>query len=367
MAAPNYTQRAKQFQPGEGIIGQVFQTGRPVVIPDVRKDPQGIGRGWGMRSEMAAPLLIGNRVIGVIHVESVRRNAFATDDIRLLSTLALQLAIILDSAQAHRDLADHARQLKDAYTKLADIEQSKDQLVQNLSHELRTPMTFLKGYVELVLEEAFGPVPSALHEPLQIVSQKTDAVVSLVERLINLQTLRSETLEAEPLALANLIAEVADRWKLTAQRAGVEIKLDMVPGLPLVAANRRQMVEALENLLSNAIKFSPDGGLVTIRLLAERESVHVEIADTGIGIPPDKLSKVFGPFYQVDGTTKRHFSGIGVGLALVRQIIEAHGGRVWAESKGLGQGSTFHIALPTVSTSHALHTHPLAAAPAAHC
>ena len=111
------------------------------------------------------------------------------------------------------------------------------------------------------------------------------------------------------------------------------------------------LAEALENLLSNAIKFSPQGGRVRVSLHVEREVVCLEIADTGIGIPPDKLSKIFDRFYQVDGTATRRFGGVGVGLALVRQIIHAHGGQVWAESKGPNRGSTFHLALPTVAMS----------------
>ena len=108
------------------------------------------------------------------------------------------------------------------------------------------------------------------------------------------------------------------------------------------------LAEALDNLLNNAVKFNSRGGRVSVRLYAELEFVHVEIADTGVGIAPDKLRRVFERFYQVDGTTRRRFGGAGVGLALVRRIVEAHGGRVWAESAGPGRGSTFHFALPTV-------------------
>ena len=108
------------------------------------------------------------------------------------------------------------------------------------------------------------------------------------------------------------------------------------------------LAEALDNLLNNAVKFNSRGGQVKVCLRAEPEFVHIEVTDTGIGIPPAKLSKVFDRFYQVDGTPRRRFGGAGVGLALVRRIVEAHGGRVWAESPGPGRGSTFHLALPTV-------------------
>jgi two-component system phosphate regulon sensor histidine kinase PhoR len=127
--------------------------------------------------------------------------------------------------------------------------------------------------------------------------------------------------------------------------------LDVPAGLPLLAGDRKQLAEAFDNLFSNAIKFSPKGGQITLRVQNENEAVHVEVTDTGIGIPPDKLPRVFDRFYQVDGTVRRRFGGAGVGLAVARQIVEAHGGHIWAESEGLGRGSTFHLALPTAPIS----------------
>ena len=339
-------QRTLRVQPGQGLTGRVFKTGKPIVVPDVRQNSQYLRTASETLCEMDAPLMVGERVIGVINVESVRHNAFQDDDLRLLSALAGQLAIILDNVQAHRDLAVHAQQLQEAYNELAEAEKLKDQLIQNISHELRTPLTFLKGYSELMLEEAFGEIPPAFHDPLRIVRQKTDTVVRLIERIISLQAMNPQSLELGPLDVANLVDEAVDRWKPQMLQAGLEASLDVVPDLPPVVGDRKRLAEALDNLLSNLVKFSPRGGQATIRLRAQHELIHAEISDTGIGIPPDKLGKVFNRFYQVDGTSRRRFGGAGVGLALVRKIVEAHGGRVWAESPGLGQGSTFHLVLP---------------------
>ena len=343
--------RVVRIQPGQGIVGWVAQTGQPVVVPDTTQDPRYIEANPETRSEMAAPLLADHRVIGVINVESTRPNAFSAADLQLLSALAGQLAIILDNTQAHRDLTERAQQLQDAYAELAEAEQLRDQLIQNLSHELRTPMTFVKGYVELMQEEAFGPLPPKLREPLTIVSQKTYTVERLVERIVTLQAVRPGTLTLEPLTLDGLVQEVVEHWQPKALQAGIEIMLDVPAGLPLLAGDRKQLAEAFDNLFSNAIKFSPKGGQITLRVQNENEAVHVEVTDTGIGIPPDKLPRVFDRFYQVDGTVRRRFGGAGVGLAVARQIVEAHGGHIWAESEGLGRGSTFHLALPTAPIS----------------
>jgi signal transduction histidine kinase len=339
-------QRSLRVQPGQGLTGWVFKTGKPIVVPDVRQASRYLKMASETLCEMDAPLMVGERVIGVINVESARLNAFQDEDLHLLSALAGQLAIILDNVQAHRDLADRAQQLQEAYNELAEAEKLKDQLIQNISHELRTPLTFLKGYSELMLEEAFGEIPPAFHDPLRIVRQKTDTVVRLIERIISLQAMNPQSLELGPLNLANLVDEAVDRWKPQMLRAGLEARLDVVPELPPVVGDRKRLAEALDNLLSNIVKFSPRGGQATIRLRAQHELIHAEISDTGIGIPPDKLGKVFNRFYQVDGTSRRRFGGAGVGLGLVQKIVEAHGGRVWAESPGLGQGSTVHLVLP---------------------
>ena len=320
--------QALRLQPGEGLTGWAFQRAQAVVVSNVRQDPRYVETDSTTLSEMDAPLLVGERPIGVVNVESQRPNAFSISDLQLLSTLAGQLAVILDNAQAHRDLADRARQLEEAYNRLAEAEELKDQLVQNISHELRTPMTYIKGYTELMLTEAFGTLPPALREPLETVNQKTEAVARLVRRIVALQAMNPLSLSLEPLALPDLLGEATESWSLQAQRSDIEISLDLPDQLPPIAGDRKQLLEAFDNLFSNAIKFSPRGGQVHVTAHREAELVHIALSDTGIGIPSDKLSRVFDRFYQVDGTTRRRFGGAGVGLALVRQIVEAHGGHV---------------------------------------
>jgi len=162
---------------------------------------------------------------------------------------------------------------------------------------------------------------------------------------------RPDTLKLEPLRLTQLTQEATDRWRRRAQQAGVQLEWSPPAELPPIVGDRQRLAEALDYLLGNAIKFNGKDGQVTITLRAEHETAHLEIADTGIGIPSDKLARIFDRFYQVDGTTQRRFNGAGVGLALVKQIVEAHGGQVWAESTGPGHGSIFHLVVPTAPAS----------------
>jgi signal transduction histidine kinase/SAM-dependent methyltransferase len=332
--------------PGTGITGWVFETGQSILIPDVRNEPRYIEVNPHTLSEMAAPLIASGRVIGVVNVESTRLDTFSSEDVDLLAALAGQLAIILDNVQARRELAVHVRQLQRAYDELAEAERLKDQMVQNISHELRTPMTYIKGYTDLMLAEAFGPLPVGLREFVEIVSRKADSLAHLIERIVALQATGAEDFHFEPVKLSDLAQDVIERWRSQAQQVGLELAADLPDDLPMIACDRRQLVEVLGNLMSNAVKFSGRGGRVKLAAHREAGLVHIEVADNGIGIPPDKLGRVFDRFYQVDGTTRRQFGGAGVGLALVQRIVEAHGGRAWAESAGSNQGSKFHVMLP---------------------
>ncbi len=128
--------------------------------------------------------------------------------------------------------------------------------------------------------------------------------------------------------------------------AKVEVRWEVAPDLSLLMADPDLLGQVVVNLLDNALKFSPGGGVVTVRAWPEGDEVIIAVSDQGIGIPPDKLGRIFERFYQVDGSTSRRFGGMGIGLALCKAIVEAHGGRIWAESAGEGQGSTFYVALP---------------------
>jgi histidine kinase len=180
----------------------------------------------------------------------------------------------------------------------------------------------------------------------------------MVNRLLTLQTLDTRVLEKIQLDVGHLLREIVRAWETRATQAGVKLRLEVSPDLPLLWAEYDLLSQVIVNLLDNAIKFSPNGGTVTARAYAtaadqehvavgsQQPAVMVEVSDQGIGIPPEKLELLFRRFYQVDGSSTRQFGGMGIGLALCKAIVEAHGGRIWAESEGEGRGSTFYVALP---------------------
>lgn len=338
--------QAARLKLGEGIAGQVAATGRPIYVPDTHAiefiffDPI-------VRSLLCVPMVVHERVIGALAIDKDTPNAFTPDDERVLTIAAAQASVALENARLYQDLQERARRLEQAYAELQEVDRLKDELVQNVSHELRTPLTFIKGYVELLLAGEMGDLTKEQRESLSIVADKTDMVSRLVADIMLLQQIEHESLRWTDIDLGQAARRALQSHEAAATQAGLTLRAIVPPDFPLVRADRDRLNQVFDNLLGNAIKFSPNGGEITIQLADAGEMVQVAISDTGIGIPPDQLERIFERFYQVDGSVTRKYGGAGLGLAIVKRIVEAHGGRIWANSE-LGRGSTFTFTLPKV-------------------
>ncbi len=223
-----------------------------------------------------------------------------------------------------------------------EIERMKSDFVATVSHELRTPLTSLRGFVELMLKREYPP--EKRREFLEVILRESQRLTDLVNDVLDLQRIESgqQVFRFEPVSLAEVVQHTADVF------AGVgeahPIAVEIPPDVPLVFADPELVHQVISNLVSNALKYSPAGRVVCIGARAEPGQVLVWVRDEGIGIPPDALSKIFSRFYRVHDTATRNIGGSGLGLALVKEIVEAHGGKVWAESR-LHQGSTFYFTL----------------------
>lgn len=307
---------------------------------------------------IAVPFWAKGRLLGVLSVGGPGRRGtaapcpYATSDIagaeqvHLLGAIAQQVAGAIENAQLVQALRQRAESLERAYAELAEADRLKDELIQNISHELRTPLTFVKGYADLLANGDLGPLLSEQAEAVQMIVQKANVLVRLVSDIISLHAVSPSTLVPQQINLTDLAESIIarlDPQKLLAE-AGIALRCDFAPNVPPVRADPDRMAQVLENLLSNAIKFSPDGGQITVRIWPEDGLVYTAVSDTGIGIPPDKLARIFERFYQVDGSTTRRFGGAGLGLTLCKQIVEAHGGQIYVESE-LDKGTTFWFTL----------------------
>jgi signal transduction histidine kinase len=228
-------------------------------------------------------------------------------------------------------------------TEFKEIERLKDEMLSAVSHEMRTPLTAILGFTELLLEGEGDPAEEKTH--LATINREAERLNRLVNNFIDLQRMRTgrQVYSFQDVAMRPLLAEVIGQFAGISPRH--QLTLDCPQELPTVRGDGERLREAVINLVSNAVKYSPKGGTVAVAGHYDGEHVIISVRDEGIGIPPELQEMIFERFYRVDNTDRRLFTGAGLGLAVVWEIVTAHGGRVWVESTP-GQGSTFYVQLP---------------------
>ena len=223
---------------------------------------------------------------------------------------------------------------------------AREEAIQNVSHELRTPLTLMLGYAEFMESGEIGQITPDQAEALHIIAQQGRRLQFIFNSLLTLQNFQPEDVLMSRLDLVAWLCTAGSAWRHLASESNVTIRLDIPEHLPPVMAASNYLDLVIGNLLDNAIKFSPLGGEIVVSARVEDGNILISVADQGIGIPQEELASIFNRFYQIDSTTTRRFRGMGIGLALCQTIVTAHDGRIWAESAGLNQGSTFFITLP---------------------
>lgn len=337
--------RGARMRLGEGVSGEVVRQSQLIYVKDAHSDPNFLFFDSVVRSLLVVPLVVRDKAIGTMTVDSAKVNAFSDSDLQLMTVAAAQVSVAISNARVIEELEERAAELAVAYEELKESDRLKDELVQNVSHELRTPLTFVKGYAELVLDGTMGEINERQQGALKIVSEKSTDIARLIEDIIVLQRISASNLQLETVSLSELVAASAAGHSLAAESKGIKITCTTPRAEVFATLDKARMNQVLDNLIGNAMKFSPDGGTISIALQEADDSVRLVISDQGIGVPNEKQTRIFERFYQVDGTATRRFGGTGVGLAIVKRVVDAHQGQVWVESK-LGTGSTFFVMLP---------------------
>jgi signal transduction histidine kinase len=279
-------------------------------------------------------------------------------DQETLDRVVTQQIIELHAAlqETNRTLEERVRErtseLRHALDRLTEISQIKANLISNISHELRTPLAHIKGYIELLAEEQLGPLSSDQEQAMDVIQRASVRLGRLIEDLIEFSTASREglRLQMQDITLPDLASDVIERSQEKAEKAGVTLQTEIEPGLPPLRADPDRLSWVLYQLMDNGIKFTPSGGNVTFTAKQEDKQVLLKIQDTGIGIPSEKVKEIFEPFHQLDASPTRRYGGTGLGLALVRLILEAHGTVMRVESEE-GEGSAFSFPLLTVHGS----------------
>ncbi len=263
--------------------------------------------------------------------------------------------------EAYRELSDKNERLAAAVERMHEVDRLKSNFLATVSHELRTPLTSVIGYSEMLIEGLAGALNGEQKEYVQIIMEKGDHLLQLITGILDVSRVDSGPLHLarEALPLSEMAAAILSAMAPLARRKRVELRLEARERVPRVDADRERLRQVVIHLVGNAIKFTPEGGRVVVSLevggLSRDEDlvdaaggpvgVRLRVADSGIGIAPDKQVRIFEPFFQVDQSSTREYGGTGLGLTLVKSYVEAHGGRVWVDSE-LGRGSAFTITLP---------------------
>jgi signal transduction histidine kinase len=288
------------------------------------------------------PLLLGQALIDLQLLERDELDQAVTEQI-----IQLRSALQATNRTLERRVEERTAELQKALERVSELSQLKANFISNVSHELRTPLTHIKGYVELLITESLGPITEEQRHALQVSQQSTNRLETLIEDLIMVSlasrgelSIKQENVDIG--RLANLA--IRSSWG-QAQARGVSLRADLDENVPLVQADSQKIAWALNQLVDNAVKFTPSNGSVTVTVKRDGENlVVVSVTDTGIGIPPNRIQDIFEPFHQLDSSATRHYGGTGLGLSLVRQIVEAHGSMLDVQSAE-GHGSTFKFPL----------------------
>jgi signal transduction histidine kinase len=287
-------------------------------------------------------ILLGHALMDLNLIDRADLDQAVTEQIIQLRS-ALQAA----NRTLERRVEERTVELQKALERVSELSQLKANFISNISHELRTPLTHIKGYIELLVSESLGGIIEEQRHALQVAQQSTGKLETLIEDLImvSLASRGELPIKQESVDIRRLSNLAIKSSAGKAQDRGVHLHATIDDDIPLVQADGQKIVWVLSQLIDNGIKFTASGGSVVISIKREGENlVVIAVIDTGIGIPPNRLTDIFEPFHQLDGSTTRPYGGTGLGLSLVRQIVEAHGSMIEVQSTE-GRGSTFKFPL----------------------
>ncbi len=312
-----------------------------------------------VNSFIVAPILPkeGNKGFFFVGTENAETPLTEGDE-ELITILANQIGQALENARlfettwrAHQELEnkvkERTRELTLALEEVKNISKRKTDFVSSVSHELRTPLTSVKGYASILLASKLWVLPDEVRARLEKINKHTDELVQFVNDLLDISRIESGkvTMKQEAQDLTRITAEVSDLLGVLLKEKKIGLSCNIADDAKSVFVDYNQIKRVFINIINNALKFTPPGGKITIKSYKAGEQAQIDISDTGCGIPEEAQSKIFEEFYRVDNPINQEVKGTGLGLTLVKNIIEAHKGKIWVKSK-VGTGSTFSFTLP---------------------
>jgi K+-sensing histidine kinase KdpD len=356
VAAFGYNQKVISqlgLQAGESITGKVFDEDKgclfstPEQVAEAMSDlspsnraviARSLGDNTIPRCTLATPIAVGKQKFGVLVLETIHGPAtFSMSDLPFLQTISDLIALAIDR--------DRLAAQADAVREVRHAERMRSEVLATLSHELRMPLTAIEGYSSALLLDEVDWSEDKRQEFLRMIEDECNNMQSMLMDMLDSSLIDIDQLniERQPVRLQYIAQEVGGEIR---RRAEIhQIMVDFPDKFPILEVDPRWIKQVFRNILDNAVKYSPDGGLIVIRGEERKSDVVITFADQGIGISPENLIPMFERYFRVRSATNLHIPGTGLGLPIARAIVEAHGGRIWAESK-LNEGTTIHFSLP---------------------
>ena len=335
--------------PLEGsLAGTIFRENKAVILSDVQHDSRHFPTasrhvGLEVRNLLGVPMIIKEKPTGVLEAVNKRNGSFEESDADILAIIASQASVAIHNAHL-------VRALQEAYDDLRTADRLKTNFIALASHELRTPLGVIIGYATFLQEESQGEFSAHAKQVLSAAMQMR----TLVDAMTNMDMLRSKEMIMHRLVVPvqQVLMAAYNEVKSLAEAKSQRITLDFPENPAPLKCDPEKLKTAFINLLDNAVRFTPENGKITFGATPQPGGeILIWVQDNGIGIPQMELKKIFVEFYQLESHTTRKHGGLGVGLSIAKGLVDAHGGKIWAESPGLGKGATFKVLLPFLTTS----------------
>ena len=349
----------------------LYTRGQPLLVGAEPEDAQlaSLKPLCGAAALAVTPIVLKDHSVGFILIGSnPPYDRISQGDLDLLTTLASEAAVAVENVRlydeirrSHQELEhrvkERTQELAEANEELRRLNKVKSDFVSAVSHELRTPLTSIKGYASILATGKLGPISREQQERLAKIDHHTNYLTSLISDLLDIARIESGRvgMELQDVAIDQVLARVTELVAPQFKEQSLTLAVEAPPGLPAIPADPRYLERVFINLLSNALKFTPAQGTVRVIVAAEPDRLIVKVRDTGLGIAPHDVPKIFEQFYRADNAINRECKGTGLGLSLVKKIVEAHGGESGLE-RWLGQGATSTLTLPLTRPAGAMTT-----------
>jgi signal transduction histidine kinase len=347
-----------------GLWGEPIRQKKAVIVNDFDA-PNPLKHGYPeghirLRRYMSIPIFDGKKIVGVAGVGN-KDEDYDKTDVRQLTLFMEGMWKLIQRQKSEDTLREYAdelskvneelsktnEELSQANEELKSLDRMKDDFLSNVSHEFKTPLTSIQGYSQLISDGTLGEVNEQQQKAVETVLRNSERLRRLVDSLLYLSRAQSGKLNYsfEKLDIKDILEHAVQDLALQAASKNIELITDIPSDIPQLDLDRDKMMDVFVNLIDNAVKFTPDGGKVTVSAHVSEGSMYLDVEDTGIGIPEDKIPMLFQRFYQVDSSVKRRYGGTGLGLYICKKIVEDHKGDIYVSSEE-SKGTTVHVRLP---------------------